>query len=277
MIITKLKGGMGNQLFQYALGRSVAAKHNTELKLDNSWFGVVPDRQYDLDHFNITGTLATNSEVNQFCGPLARLFNRNAYIKEKYYRFDPDVLASGDNIYLEGYWQSPKYFENIADIIRQECTIKGEAKGKNAETMKLIKNTNAISLHVRRGDYVASKSTNKFHGTSPLAYYEAAVAKLAEKVKKPHFFIFSDDSKWTKENLKLDYPMTFIVGNDEVAEEDLRLMTNCQHFIIANSTFSWWGAWLATNPNKIIITPKTWFAARPGDEADLIPQDWIRL
>lgn len=283
MIMVKLKGGMGNQLFQYAVGRALAEKNNTELKLDTSWYGVVPDRQYDLDHYNISGTIATPAEISKMSSLLTRIvdrlkpFNRRTLIVEQSFKFDPEVLQLGDNVCLDGYWQSPKYFNEIAPIIRQEFMVKGRPSGKNADYFEEIQSTTAVSLHVRRGDYVSNKNFNNYHGTSPLEYYEKAVAMVAEKVKKPHFFIFSDDSAWTKENLKFDYPMTFVTGNDKTAEEDIRLMSSCQHFIIANSTFSWWGAWLAGNKDKMVIAPKVWFAARPGEEVDLIPEEWIRL
>jgi hypothetical protein len=284
MIITQLKGGLGNQLFQYALGRSLAQKYNVPLRLDTSWFGIVPNRQYDLGNFAISGTVATPEEIDQVKGSLiTRLadrmkpYYRRTSITEQAFQFDPHILSAGPNTYLDGYWQSEKYFKDIAPLIRNEFTVTAQPTGKNKELLQQIQETTAVSLHVRRGDYVANKSFNNFHGTSPIEYYEAAVAHIASKVKKPHFYIFSDDPSWTKEHLIFDYPMTFVTGNDKAAQEDLRLMSNCQHFIVANSTFSWWGAWLASSPKKSIIAPKVWFKAKPNDEIDLIPKDWIRL
>lgn len=284
MIITELKGGLGNQLFQYSVGRALAEKSMTQLKLDTSWYGVVPDRQYDLHYFAISGEVATHKEIRRLKGgfgaKISGLLGKPAtrsVITEQFFHFDPDILELGDNVYLDGYWQSPKYFESIASTIRKEFSLKDEPKGQNKHYAESISNTAAVSLHVRRGDYVANKKFNDFHGTSPLAYYAAAVAYIAKKVQSPHFFIFSDDPQWTKENLKFDYPTTYITGNEKAGQEDLRLMSMCKHFIVANSTFSWWGAWLGGNKNKIIIAPKEWFKDKAQDTKDLIPESWVRL
>lgn len=284
MIITKLQGGLGNQLFQYSVGRHLAEKNKTDFKLDTSWFGVVPDRQYDLAKYAIAAEIASADEVRQLRDAVAvKIKNRilpfaeRTYAKERFYHFDPEVLKLGSSVYLEGYWQSDKYFSPIADKIRQEFTLTQPLEGKNDEISKQIEKTNAVSLHVRRGDYVANQHTNNYHGTSPLVYYEAAVAKIAEKVRNPHFFIFSDDPTWTKENLLFDYPMTFVTGNEKAAQEDLRLMSQCKNFIIANSTFSWWGAWLCGNKDKTVIAPKQWFKTDENNDKDLIPGGWIRL
>lgn len=276
MIITKLQGGLGNQLFQYSLGRFLAHKHQTPLKLDTSWYGVVPDRQYDLSVYAIAAPLATAPEAESLKNKFVPLAKRS-YFKERFYHFDPAVLAAGPNVFLEGYWQSEKYFLPIADIIRHEITLKTPPQGMNKEILQQINETLAVSLHVRRGDYVSNSAANNYHGTSPLEYYKAAVDHIAKRVKNPHFYIFSDDPTWTRKNLLLDYPLTFVTGNDKAAQEDLRLMSQCRHFIIANSTFSWWGAWLSSSEGKTVIAPKEWFKDKSNTDKDLIPNDWLRL
>jgi hypothetical protein len=281
MIIIKLQGGLGNQLFQYSVARALAARHKTDLKLDIEWYKKSPNRTYDLERYNISADMATKEEVKKLKGgglkSILGTGNLKTYLKEKTFTFDPEILQAGPDTYLEGYFQSEKYFLEIADIIKEEFVLKTEAKDLNATLLKDITEAQAVSLHVRRGDYVSSKSTNSYHGTSSLDYYQKAVNFVAGKVSNPHFYIFSDDPEWTKENLKVDHPATYVIHNGAAAQEDLRLMSNCKHFILANSTFSWWGAWLAANPEKIVIAPERWFATNENDTKDLIPSSWIRL
>ncbi len=280
----KMQGGLGNQLFQYSLGRHLAYKNKTELLLDISWYAAIPDRQYDLDVFNISASIASTKEIRAIKGSLlAKIrqhFRPNASIpivREQSFRFDPAILDIHTSVYLEGYWQSAKYFTDIADIIRRDLTLKHNPTGKNATLFKQIQDSTAVSLHVRRGDYVTNKRFNQYHGVTSLDYYRQAVDLIAKKVSKPHFYIFSDDPKWVENNIKLHFPTTFVTHNGDRSEEDLRLMSHCQHFIIANSTFSWWGAWLSKNPQKTVIAPKAWFNQKNADTKHLIPQSWVRL
>ena len=283
MIIIRLQGGLGNQLFQYALGRNLAIKHGVPLKLDIRWYEQFTDRQYELDKFCIEAEVASLKEIRQFIWPLPdrvrwalQFLNPHAVITEKDLSFQENVLRSGPNTYIEGTWQSEKYFKEIAKEIRQELQLSTKPSGKNAELLKEIAETNAISLHVRRGDYVLAQN-QKFHGSVGLDYYQEAVALMAKKVDKPHFYIFSDDPAWTKENLKFEYPSTFVDHNPPSApEQDINLMRSCKHHITANSTFSWWGAWLNENPDKIVVAPKTWFAGG-NFNPDLVPESWLRV
>ena len=302
MIITKLKGGLGNQMFQYAIGRNLSIIHNTQLKLDTSFFQerlTKPNfakRYYNLNIFNIVENFASKDEIEEFkkyekIGGYRKFFHdilkadETKYIKEKQCSFDKNILRASDNIYLDGYWQSEKYFstqsadilsnkENIENLIRQEFTLKNEFQIKNIDLTRKIKNSNSISIHIRRGDYTDSK-TKKSIGLCPVKYYHQAITEIINKVKNPIFFIFSDDIKWSKNNLQINLPATFIDGNKNY--EDLILMSMCKHNIIANSSFSWWGAWLNQNPNKIVIAPKKWFVKTTLDTKDLIPNAWIRI
>ena len=291
MIIVKLRGGIGNQMFQYAAGRRLAIKHKTVLKLDvNFLLDRTPRenftyRTYELDIFNIQGDIASPSEINRFVPA-----NRNVFynikrklklinvITEPHIHFHEDVLSASDNSYLDGYWQSENYFKDIGDIIRSDFTLKPEMTNINQEFAKEISSCDSVSLHIRRGDYVSNPETNKFHGSCPLEYYQKAVVKIANCVKNPHFFIFSDDPDWAKKHLNLEYPIKFITHNGEGKNyEDLRLMSLCKHNIIANSSFSWWGAWLNENPDKIVIAPEKWFNDPSINTDDLIPDGWIRI
>ena len=293
MIIVKLIGGLGNQMFQYSVGRQLAEMHNTKLKLDVTGFEKYQLRSYNLGAFNVKEQFATRDEIRSFAGSAPRLverlwrhvgrprlFRKQPYIKEISLRFDPDILGLPDNVYLEGYWQSEKYFLGIADTIRQELTVKDPLRGKNLEIADLMRSYDSVSLHVRRGDYVADTTTNQHHGVCSLDYYARCAAAVSERIANPHFFIFTDDPVWVRENLKLPYPSTFVDHNGpSQAHEDIRLMSACQHHIIANSSFSWWGAWLNKSAGKRVFAPKQWFAAEDVQTKadDLVPGGWNRM
>ena len=288
MIITRLLGGLGNQLFQYALARRLSFMHNVPLKLDISQFGLCKPRRYSLSAFNIIEDFATEEDIAQIKGNGRMNFRslterilsyyKRSHIYEQFFHYDSNILRSPKNVYLEGYWQSELYFKDIEDIIRREFRVKIKPDSDNEQTSVLIKNVNAVSLHIRRTDYVFDKAINQFHGTCDLAYYQQAVKIIAQKVSTPHFFIFSDDILWAKKNLILEYPTVFISHNDDTRDfEDLRLITLCRHHIMSNSTFSWWGAWLNEKNDKIVIVPKKWFNDKSIDTKDLILQEWMKI
>jgi len=187
-------------------------------------------------------------------------------------------LALPDHSYLEGYWGSEKYFKDIENIIRKEFTLKDKPDAINQKMISRIKNCDSVSIHIRRGDYIFDEKTNKYHGVCNLDYYLKAIALVAKKVKKPYFFIFSDDIRWAKQNLHLKFPCVYVNHNIGKKDyEDLRLMSNCCHNIIANSSFSWWGAWLNKNKDKIVIAPKKWFTDKSINTKDLIPKQWLKI
>ncbi len=276
MVIVQLVGGLGNQLFQYAAARRLANIHGACLKLDISAFERYTLHSYHLSHFCIIENIATTDDIVQVTGNnfLAQ-DSRGLVIREQFFNFNPDLLELPDNVYLMGYWQSEKYFADIKDIIRSEFSVKHELDPINREIADCIQNCASVSLHIRRGDYINNPHTNSVHGTCSMEYYRRCVLEMAEKVHKPHFFIFSDDPEWVAKNIILDYPMTLIDHNGPARDyEDLRLMSMCQHNIVANSTFSWWGAWLNPNPNKIIFAPNRWFQEDTIDTSDLILDKW---
>lgn len=288
MIITHIYGGLGNQMFQYAVGRQLSLKLNVPLKFDISDFARYPLRKYELHHLNIIGDVASSAEVAQYKphpSPLQRVLARwlplrkgAGYVGETRFTFDPSIISLGDNHYLEGYWQSEKYFTNIADQIRQDFTPKGEPDGENARMLSDIKGQTAISVHVRRGDYVSNAKTNQFHGTTPIEYYQQAANRIQASVKDPTFYVFSDDPTWVQENIKFQANTIYVTQNGgDRSYEDLRLMRHCQHHIIANSTFSWWGAWLGEHTGQIVVAPKEWFKTESQDDRDLVPGRWLRI
>lgn len=282
MVIVKLIGGLGNQLFQYAAARRIACFSGQELKIDISGFQQYDLRNYELKHFNIVEKFAENLECKRLQHDIfdwIKPYYSRTFIKERNFQFCPQILEKKHyNLLLEGYWQSEKYFKNIEDVIRKEFTVKVPLSGLNIVIARHISEVNAVSLHVRRGDYVDNPKTNQYHGTCDLAYYQECIAKLAARVDKPHFIAFSDDPEWTRENLKIDFPVTYITHNGaEKAYEDLRLMRLCKHHIIANSSFSWWGAWLNPRKDKIVYAPNRWFNNNDIDTRDLLPEAWIKV
>ena len=291
MIIVRIIGGLGNQMFQYAAGKRLAATHNTVLKLDISEFKDYNLHAYGLSAFNTEELFATPEEINLFKEPevgslrkkLKKLLRRPnklgiTHIREMQYNFAPEILTLPDSVYLDGYWQSEKYFLDIAEIIRKEFTVKSPQKNKNLALAQQITSCASVSLHVRRGDYVTDKKTNTIHGICDLDYYRRCIERLGQQVHHPCFFIFSDDPKWAENNLKIPHPAIFIGHNGpEKNYEDLRLMSQCRHHIIANSSFSWWGAWLGQHRETITYGPKRWFNAPSFNTQDLLPEAWNRI
>ena len=305
MIIIKLTGGLGNQMFQYAAGRRLAFQHKTIVKLKFIHCPGDTNRWYSLSCFNIKENFATDEEIKKigqynsafFRGPMAiglrvlpllankgRLLHKSRQkllkpriIKEKYFHCDKDLLKTPDNVLLDGYWQSEKYFKDIENIIRQEFSLRDQANHNYQKLFKDIIAANSVSIHLRRKDYLEDKKTREYHGVCSLEYYSTAIKKIEKTIKNPHFFIFSDDIEWVKNNLKLRYPMNFVSNNNLTNCQELILISKCKDHIIANSSFSWWGAWLSNNPEKIVIAPKKWFNNPTINTKDLIPEGWIKI
>lgn len=295
MIIVKLKGGLGNQMFQYAAGRQLAQLHNTQLKLDIfslAGSGIDIPRDYELKHLSVTAGIATAAEVEllrrQGYGPVRRLLSAVSSLSgrklplpgdycEPHFNYDPNFFVTTDNRYLDGYWQSEKYFAAVAENIREEFTVRNPLEGLNLELAARIGITESVSLHVRRGDYVTHPIIANYHGICSPEYYKRAIKIISKELNLPHFFVFSDDPTWVQANLTIPFSSTFISHNGSFGHEDLRLMSLCRHHIIANSSFSWWGAWLNRNPGKIIVSPSRWFTNPEIDTCDLLPGTWLRI
>lgn len=307
MIITRIIGGLGNQLFQYAAARHLAEIHKTTLKLDITgledhrlhWYNkyrLSPYyksplwyHKYHLGNFNIQESFASPEEVKALTKRSIgyRLKNRMAsrkavstpthIIEKRDFVFDPQILDLPDNVYLSGYWQNEKYFVDIEDIIRREFTVKRVQEGKDKELAHQIVSCESVSIHARWGYEVTDK--NRIYARCyDTDYYLRCVERMGKALTNPYFFVFSDNLEWVRENLRLTYPATFVEHNDkDRGYEDLRLMSQCKHNIIANSTFSWWGAWLNKNLDKIVLAPKKWLRSGHIDTSDLIPDSWIQL
>jgi Glycosyl transferase family 11 len=296
-IIAKITGGLGNQMFQYALGRQLAETHQTLLKLDLSSFES-DYRKYALHCFQTQTHLATPEEIEDvqgiygavekltlkitrkmgFRSSALRLARKGVTLKENHFHFDPSILDASKYSYLDGYWQTEKYFPSIGDILRQEFQFKYLQDSKSKHLSSLIGSTNSVALHIRRGDYVSNSKNLEFHGLCSLDYYGQAIQLMSDRVDHPHFFVFSDEPQWVKENFKLECPVTVVDHHSgDLSYEDMRLISQCQHQIIANSSFSWWAAWLNNNPQKIVIAPLKWFNNASADIKDLIPNQWLSI
>lgn len=282
MVVVKLNGGLGNQLFQYAAALRLALKHRAQLKMDIRQFTQLlahtTPRQYELKHFAIRGSLLPPDTVWRRWWRRATLQPRLTVIKEKHYHFDPAILGLGDNIYLDGYWQTAKYFSDVRQHVLDEFRVKTPLTERSRRLSARMHASNSVAVHIRRGDYVANPTTRQYHGVCSEAYYAAAAQRLTQRVHDISWYIFSDDIPWCRQHLKLPGATTFVDHNGpERAYDDLRLMSACKHFIIANSSFGWWGAWLSLSPQKIVIAPKRWFNTPAMNTTDVVPSDWITL
>jgi hypothetical protein len=281
MVTVRLIGGLGNQMFQYATGRAIAHRRQVPLALDLRAFPDHDNRNYSLDVFNIMAKLTDGGIMR--LGRLRGLCSRVRipglpYVwLERGYTFDPSVLDAPGNLYLAGYWTTEKYFKDVEDILRKDFSFKNAPTDQNAGVADRIRSVNSVSVHVRRSDYVTNPVATQFHGTCSLDYYREAVGFIASRVTNPEYFVFSDDPDWTRENLRIDGPTTYVTHNTiDNGYEDLRLMTLCRNHIIANSTFSWWGAWLAA-PGGLVVAPKRWMNNTTVDTKDVVPERWMRV
>lgn len=284
MIIVRIIGGLGNQLFQYAAAKALAQRHKTHVKLDTSSFNEEQLRNFDLLHLNIDATLASAGEIKKlkaFTIPQRIRSYLTPYPKRKFYKqpffhFDKKFFKLGHDVYMQGYFQSEKFFRNIEKDIREDFRIKDEKIKKVTEFGQQLNQLNSVALHIRRGDY-SNKETLRVHGILPMSYYKAAIELLQSKYSNLSFFIFTDDRKWVEDNLQLPDATTVSGNVSSTHFEDIYLMSLCHHNIIANSSFSWWGAWLNENKNKTVIAPAQWFNDGPKDTQDLLPASWIKI
>jgi len=294
MIVVRLIGGLGNQMFQYAAAKGLAEMKKVPLKLDITDFLTHYDlRKFELDKFNISSEVALEEDMLPYkCNSSSYIFNLYLralkkikgvkYQMEPHFHYWDGIKRLPKSSYLEGYWQSEKYFSSIENIIREEFTLKeGLSEGRKSLLME-IKNSASVSIHVRRGDYVSNPEANKVHGVCSVTYYKDACSYIMQKVKNPRFFVFSDDLKYVKNagifshlnNVRFVEALGDNKNNDV---EEMFLMSSCAHNIIANSSYSWWGAWLNRAPDKIVIAPKIWFADSTINTKDIIPKGWIKL
>ena len=295
MITVNIIGGLGNQMFQYAFGYAVSKENNIKIKLDIRGFDAYDLRDYELDLFNVEESSELKSKyyffLNKLNGKHNTLlskatrkvlrgllrFTKFYYQERGEFIFDKDVFNIRTDTYFYGYWQNEKYFKKYRKELLEVFTLKN-IHSKTIEYQQQIIESESVSLHIRRGDYVTNTHTNSVHGVCDIKYYKRAVAEVLKNKKQTQFFIFSDDLVWAKDNLDFIDSKIFVELEPSIPDhEEMYLMSRCKHNIIANSSFSWWGAWLNQNSDKKVIAPKKWFKGSKLNASDLIPDSWVRL
>lgn len=286
MVIVKIIGGLGNQMFQYAYAKALQQKGH-EVKIDITAFETYKlHGGFQLDKYTIDLKVSSKEENRKFYNNsnffkiLKKLgFDFSKTIKEKNLLFDGNFLKIEDNSYLDGYFQSEKYFKNIRDILLEQFILKDEMSNYAKEISHMILEiAYSVSLHVRRGDFTNSTNVN-IHGICSLDYYQKAINMLNDRSSNMTYFIFSDDIAWVKKNLKIENAIYLDSKGKRIPHEDMYLMSLCNHNIIANSSFSWWGAWLNKNEEKIVIAPNRWFADddMQKQSKDIVSQSWVKI
>lgn len=301
MIIVNVKLGLGNQLFQYAFGRSLAHHWDDRVKFDCSWFDT-PDanKTFGLSYFDIDPEIASEEDIAsvvRFGGYGRRLAERLSirfptlaaswfnFLRERpqdflvfgrtvprNWEYTPSVFDLSGHMYFDGYWQSARYFRNASDELSDNLRVSTSIAGENQVVRDEIQSRTAVSVHVRRGDYV------RLDSALPISYYDKAFQYMEDRFDDITYYVFSDDIDWAREHLQSERPMRFVSHNGpEEAHEDLRLMYESTHNIISNSTFSWWGAWLNRNDDKQVIAPSRWFRWHHTRNLDIIPSTWTTI
>lgn len=262
-------GGLGNQMFQYAFG----VRLGDNVVYDLSWFNEIKgnnkitQREYELDFWDINPNL-----INKPKKKILGIFKVKKIIEKPENIYNEKLLKIKNGVF-EGNFQVAKYYDPVREQLLKDFVPKNKPDSKNKKMLNLINSVNAVSIHIRRGDYIKLQHVYYF---CDLNYYERSIDFISKNTKNPYFFVFSDDIKWARDNLKIKHPCEFIdfnCGRDSAW--DMWLMANCKHNIIANSSFSWWGAWLNKNPEKIVIAPKRWFTN--NTPTDIIPTEWKRM
>jgi len=289
MVIVQIRSGLGNQMFQYAVGRQLAIRNNSQLRLDTSFYADYQLRRFELDSFAIEATKLNRAERILLRGALGHRFPTLGRIagsvlggpvaerEDQQNGFDESITKVNGNIYLRGFWQSWKYFSDIRPQLQREFTVRSAIPERDKEMEAQISDSQSICIHIRRGDYVSNPETAKIFGTCTIDYYRSAVELIRARIENPRFFVFSDDPDWCESNFASYAHCTFSRPSpDRLPALDLRLMTMCRHFILSNSTFGWWAAWLAAAPAKTVVAPQNWYRAG-WTTKDLFPREWILL
>lgn len=290
MIISEITGGLGNQMFQYACGRALAERKNNKLFIDDSFYnsndndvGIRRSMQLDVFHLKFQIASLTLKErflvKNNVLHRVRKKIGNYKVINEPNFSYSSILSEASNNSWLKGYWQSEEYFKEYKNIILGEFAFKKPLSSRSAEIAKQISNLNSISLHVRRTDYV--NGYLPLYGSTNIDYYKCAIEFICSLNNDPVFFVFTDDLKWVKLNILPLHPSMCLIDHNQYLNnwQDMQLMSLCKHNIIANSTFSWWGAYLNNYKNKIVVRPEKWFYDNimNNQTLNLCPQNWIVL
>lgn len=285
-VVVGLSGGLGNQMFQYAAGRALAVRLGAPLVLDLSWFHGQKKRQFALSPFRIVAELRSQcpwlpGRGQALVSRISRRWARRIFgvpvLRESHFHYTPEFAVPTEGVFLEGYWQSERYFDEIRPLLEADFALDMPLPPACSALREAIAASDSICVHVRRGDYLTDPVAARTHGTCAKDYYRSGVHELALGLERPHCFVFSDDPAWVRNHLALDCETTVVdLNGPDDAHLDLALMAACCHFLIANSSLSWWGAWLGQHPGKRVIAPVRWFLTQNKDTRDLLPESWLR-
>lgn len=300
MIISRLSGGLGNQMFQAAAGAALARRLKQSHLCDARPIQKDRCRNLGLNSFQFDAPILTSSSASNSnqsvvsLPPLKRsslsfvfwtIRNRSRvlYAREKELAYH-DILnrfrsTERRSIYLHGCWQSEQYFSSYRDDIRKLFAFREKPSLENGQLLDRIGSSKSIAIHIRRGDYVTNPKNRAIYAACSLDYYQRATAYLIDRLghENVQAFLFSDDPDWVQDNLDIPIRKTVVRHNSDTPTEDLRLMSSCEHHILANSTFSWWGAWLAFHPNQLVVAPRVWYHGRPRVDDSIVPSTWVRM
>lgn len=292
MVVVRLTGGLGNQLFQYAAARRLALVRQTEVVLDTGWFrheagGYPAARPYELHHLDLPARVVSlpSATIGRWeRGLTARIGRwpsrrvRLPVIRQSadWSGLDQRVLDGPAYVVLDGYWQNEGYFQDHAETIRAELRLPAASEPRFAQLLEEIGSSEAIAVHVRRGDYVTVPQVAEVHGALELDYYRQAVGLVAQRAgPDARVFVFSDEPEWAEKRLGFELPTTHIGRMAWPVTAELRLMASCRHHVVANSSYSWWGAWLAERPGQVVVAPRRW--TRTTDSSAIVPTRWTRI
>ncbi len=315
MVISKIFMGLGNQMFQYAAGRSLSLHKNVPFAVETSSYNGYALRKYELeDFFEISPAHASLQQLDEYrlFQPVKVVWNklfsadkmryyacpyeeqglkrtllklnevllpghkRKTYLEPEYH-FNRNFFNTPDNVFLIGYFMSSLYFKDVEETINKDFTVRPDLIKHLKVIDNDIANANSVSIHIRRADFTLAHNS-ELHGVIPVEFYYKAIETIAAKITSPHFYIFSDDINWVQQNLKTDYATTFVSNFiTKQAVEDFYLMSQCKHNIIANSSFSWWAAYLNKNKQKMVVAPQKWYNRSPYNYKDVYPAGWIVL
>lgn len=286
-VVARIEGGLGNQLFQYAAARSLADRLQCGLSLDLRGIAENGDRPFQLDLYHVRAEVADPEtlaalppwrssragRIRQSLSFLMPDFFRSPVFWPRSFGYDARIEQLNHPVYMVGYWQTERYFAWNRSSLLQDLTLQSNKGG--SPWLQKIKACNSVSLHVRRGDYVSSPVAAQHHGTCDMAYYQHAIASLVQRQPDIEVFVFSDEPQWAADNLHLSVPTHIVDANPpECGHLDLELMRQCRHHVLANSSFSWWGAWLCVHAEQLAYTPRRWFADPSIDASDIVPARW---
>jgi hypothetical protein len=289
-VIVRLKGGLGNQIFQYAAGVALSKRLGTSVQVDSGRMFVDAQRSYALGVFSAphveTGRIRNcalevaaivNRKLQRLGSPITMshtLFTETGHaVNAAFFQIRKRPL----NI-LDGYFQSERYFSDACPEVRHALRFPEPACATMQGWLERIRLCTSVSIHIRRGDYVSNPQANATHGVLPLSYYRSAIARIRQYDASIQCFVFSDDLEWARENLLVEgVPLHFVDGWDKTDHDDMHLMSACQHHVIANSSYSWWGAWLNDKPDKIVVAPRAWFADTSKPSCDQTPDSWVLI